>query len=43
MSVEVLRWLVIVVVVYAAIAMVRAALFGRRGELRQSGVPIAGS
>jgi uncharacterized membrane protein YfcA len=43
MSVEVLRWLVIVVVVYAAITMFRAALLGRSGELRQSGVPIAGS
>jgi len=43
MSVEVLRWLVIVVVVYAAIAMFKAALLGRRGELGQSGVPIAGS
>lgn len=43
MSVEMLRWLVIVVVVYAAITMIRAAILGRRGGLRPPGVPIVGS
>jgi uncharacterized membrane protein YfcA len=32
MPLEVLRWLVIVVVLYAAAVMARAAMFGRRSE-----------
>jgi uncharacterized membrane protein YfcA len=33
MPVDMLRWLVIVVVVYAAIVMIRSAIEGRRGEV----------
>lgn len=43
MSVEMLRWLVIVVVLYAAATMVRAAMLGRRGEQNPARVPVAGS
>lgn len=43
MSVEMLRWLVIVVVLYAAATMVRAAMLGRRGEQKPARVPVAGS
>jgi uncharacterized membrane protein YfcA len=32
MPIELLRWLVIVVVLYAAAVMLRAAMRGRRGE-----------
>ena len=34
MGVELLRWLVVVVVLYTAVVMVRAAIVGRRAELR---------
>jgi uncharacterized membrane protein YfcA len=42
MSVEMLRWLVIVVVIYAAIVMLRAAVVGRRGERSPVDVPAVG-
>lgn len=39
MSVELLRWLVIVVVLYAAVVMLRAALIGRRNALAPLAAP----
>jgi len=41
MPVEMLRWLVIVVVLLAAAAMLRSAVLGRRGERSPVAVPIA--
>jgi uncharacterized membrane protein YfcA len=42
MSVEMLRWLVIVVVLYAALVMLRSALIGRKqGEVAES-APVIG-
>jgi uncharacterized membrane protein YfcA len=44
MPIEMLRWLVIVVVLYAAIVMVRAALAGRKDEkIDAIGVPVVGA
>lgn len=42
MSVELLRWLVIVVVLYAAIVMLRAALLGRRDEVAEFAAAASG-
>jgi uncharacterized membrane protein YfcA len=42
MPLETLRWLVIVVVVYAALVMLRSAFLGRRGEELEA-APLAGA
>jgi hypothetical protein len=41
MSVEMLRWLVFVVVLYAALVMLRAAAAGRREERSPAPVAVA--
>lgn len=43
MPVEMLRWLVILVVLYAAAAMLRSAVLARRDERSPAGAPVAGS
>jgi uncharacterized membrane protein YfcA len=42
MSVEMLRWLVIVVVLYAALVMLRSALIGRKQGEEAESAPVIG-